>query len=176
MIGMNREQELTKIGRYIGSMAAKQLIEMGFTTAPASTKFHGCYEGGLFDHSICVLRHLIDLSKKNRLHWERNRSSYIIAIMHDLCKVDQYEKALTPSGGMKYVYRDTEVKGHGEKSLIYAKKLIHLTEEEEICIRYHMGAFTDRSEWNKFTDAVKRYPNLLYVHLADMLASQIDEM
>lgn len=27
-----------------------QLMAMGFFTAPASTKYHGNYEGGLFDH------------------------------------------------------------------------------------------------------------------------------
>lgn len=26
-----------------------------------------------------------------------------------------------------------------------------LTEEEVLCIRYHMGAFTDKSEWNDYT-------------------------
>lgn len=28
-----------------------QLMAMGFFTAPASTKYHGNYEGGLFDHN-----------------------------------------------------------------------------------------------------------------------------
>lgn len=31
-----------------------QLMAMGFFTAPASTKYHGNYEGGLFDHSFTV--------------------------------------------------------------------------------------------------------------------------
>jgi hypothetical protein len=42
-----------------------------------------------------------------------------------------------------------------------------------MCIRYHMGAFTDKSEWNDYTRAVRNYPNVLWTHQADMLASQV---
>ena len=45
--------------------------------------------------------------------------------------------------------------------------------EEIACIRYHMGAFTDKSEWNDYTRAVKAYPNVLWTHQADMLASHV---
>lgn len=42
-----------------------------------------------------------------------------------------------------------------------------------MCIRYHMGAFTDKSEWNDYTRAVRQYPNVLWTHQADMLASHV---
>nr|DAR68166.1 MAG TPA: hypothetical protein [Caudoviricetes sp.] len=42
-----------------------------------------------------------------------------------------------------------------------------------MCIRYHMGAFTDKSEWNDYTRAVSQYPNVLWTHQADMLASHV---
>lgn len=170
----SREQELWKLKRFLGENTVKQLIEMGFTTAPASTHFHGCYEGGLFDHSMAMLKRLIELSRKNRLKWRRIRSPYVVAIMHDLCKVDQYRKNDDPNG-YPYVYVDTEVKGHGEKSVLYAKRLINMTEEEENCIRYHMGAFM-QDDIEAFTKSAKVYPIVLYTHLADMIASQIDEM
>ena len=48
-----------------------------------------------------------------------------------------------------------------------------LTDEEIMCIRYHMGAFTDKSEWNDYTRAVRNYPNVLWTHQADMLASHV---
>lgn len=51
--------------------------------------------------------------------------------------------------------------------------LIDLTEEEKMCIRYHMGAFTEKSEWEFYSRAVRRYPNVLWTHTADMIASQI---
>lgn len=48
-----------------------------------------------------------------------------------------------------------------------------LTEEEIMCIRYHMGAFTDKEEWRDYTNAVKNFPNVLWTHHADMLASHV---
>lgn len=47
------------------------------------------------------------------------------------------------------------------------------TPEEIVCIRYHMGAFADREEWNYYTNAVRIYPNVLWTHTADMVAYQI---
>ena len=63
--------------------------------------------------------------------------------------------------------------GHGEKSLIMLMSHIELTEEEKMCIRYHMGAFTDSKEWEFYSRAVRNYPNVLYTQTADMIASQI---
>ena len=40
-------------------------------------------------------------------------------------------------------------------------------------IRYHMGAFTDKEEWRDYTCAVHRYPNVLWTHHADMIASHV---
>lgn len=48
-----------------------QLMAMGFFTAPASTKYHGNYEGGLFDHSFTVTTSLLSLTKRMGLHWNR---------------------------------------------------------------------------------------------------------
>ena len=36
--------------------------------------------------------------------------------------------------------------GHGDKSVMIASMITKLTEEEVMCIRYHMGAFTDKAE------------------------------
>lgn len=48
-------------------------------------------------------------------------------------------------------------------------------EEEVMCIRYHMGAFTDSGEWNYYTRAIHKYPNVLWSHHADMIAAHIIE-
>ena len=47
-----------------------------------------------------------------------------------------------------------------------------LTEEEVFCIRYHMGAY-EKEEWDYFDKAIRKYPNVLWTHTADMLASKI---
>lgn len=43
-----------------------------------------------------------------------------------------------------------------------------------MCIRYHMGAFCPKEEWNDYTRAVRAYPNVLWTHQADMLASHVE--
>lgn len=50
---------------------------------------------------------------------------------------------------------------------------MELTEEEVLCIRYHMGAY-ETKDWAGFDLAIKKYPNVLYTHTADMLASKLE--
>lgn len=64
------------------------LLVNGFFRSPASTKYHGAYEGGLFDHSLMVMNSLVDLSAKNGLKWQRAESPFIVGMFHDLCKID----------------------------------------------------------------------------------------
>lgn len=52
-----------------------QLMAAGFFTAPASTKYHGNYEGGLFDHSFAVTSSLLSLTKRMGLNWKRKAKS-----------------------------------------------------------------------------------------------------
>ena len=158
------------------------LCNNGFFTAPASTKYHGAYEGGLFDHSLMVAKTLIKLTEKNDLAWGSRYSPAIVGMFHDLCKIDAYEHCKTgeyydgtPIYDGTYERReDTLYKGHGEKSVILLSSYIAITPEEAACIRYHMGAFTDQEEWKYYTTAVKYFPNVLWTHHADMIASQIE--
>ena len=69
-----------------------RLHNMGFFTQPASTRFHGDYEGGLFDHSYRVATELLKLTDALHLDWERKCSPVIIGLFHDLCKVDNYQR------------------------------------------------------------------------------------
>lgn len=170
----------------------KYLALNHFFTAPASTKYHGNYEGGLFDHSFAVAKFLVQLTEDNHLTWKNPRSPYVVGMFHDLCKIDQYipqyemieELELSSLNGPKpttfvktvcgYEYNpDTLLKGHGDKSVMLLSQFYTLTDEEIMCIRYHMGAFTDKSEWNDYTRAVSLYPNVLWTHQADMLASHV---
>ncbi len=157
----------------------------GFFTAPASTKYHGAYEGGLFDHSECVTIELVRLTEQLQLEWQNPRSPYIVGMFHDLCKIDTYRhpKLGTTLDGEtvydvdKWEYNpDTALVGHGDKSVMLLSQHLQLTEEEIFCIRYHMGAFTDKDEWKYYGDAIKKYPNVLWTHTADMVASKIYEV
>lgn len=170
----------------IGSSTVRMLLENGFCTAPASTKYHGCHEGGLFEHSVTVAYILQKYTERLELYWERGCSPILIGMIHDLCKIDAYSKVIDQresedwDSGAKIpeIYHwdyspKPIVKGHGDKSVIYAlQNGCQLTEEEIACIIYHMGAYeTDR--WSAFDNAIKTYPNVLYTHMADMEASKI---
>lgn len=163
----------------------------GFYEAPASKGHHGAYKGALFDHSLQVAYELINLTEKLGLKWERKESPAIVGMLHDLCKIDAYilvqdeeivgTQTLTGENtkvpivtGYHYEWnRQQLLDGHGEKSCILALRYMDLTDEELMCIRYHMGAFEGEKKWDKYSAAVKKYPNVLYTHTADMIASQI---
>lgn len=163
----------------------------GFYEAPASKGHHGAYKGGVFDHSLQVTYELINLTDKLGLKWERKESPAIVGMLHDLCKIDDYilvpdeeivrTQTITEEDtkvpivtGCHYEWnRQQLLDGHGEKSCILALRYMDLTDEELMCIRYHMGAFEGEKKWDKYSAAVKKYPNVLYTHTADMIASQI---
>lgn len=155
----------------VGEACAEMMEQKGFLTAPASKGHHSNYEGGLFDHSVEVALQLQSLTDKLGLVWEAEDSAFRVGIIHDLCKIDTYKKS------EQHTYWEWDnspiIKGHGDKSVIYALNWgCHLTEEEIACITYHMGAYeTDR--WDAFSNAIKRFPNVLYTHTADMIADKI---
>lgn len=174
------DEVLPHIKDVVSNDCYMRLVDMGFFNAPASTRFHGAYEGGLFDHSYNVMSALVTLTKREFLCWSRPESPYIVGIFHDLCKCDSYlpvydkEVEKKPSG---YKYNEHSlIKGHGDKSVMVASTLLTLTPEEVLCIRYHMGAFTDKSEWTDYTDSVHIYSNVLWTHTADMLAAHVMEV
>lgn len=167
----------TNLSEIVKEDFLKWLAENGFFTAPASTKYHGNYEGGLFDHSF-MMNLLVELSAANGLKWKRPASPFLVGMFHDLCKIDQYRidnsTPYTVGEPTRYEYNpNTMYKGHGDKSIILLSQFTTLTDEETACIRYHMGAFTEKEEWRDYTRAVHAFPNVLWTHQADMLASHV---
>lgn len=195
---MDEYDILSRIGHFNDLMEpAAHLFPVGFTqdlknngffTAPASTKYHGAHEGGLFEHSRNVTQTLLQLTKDNGLVWRRPESPYIVGMFHDLCKIDLYQHPYRSTGlcadgnEIKEVDKehwkhnpDVLLKGHGDKSVMLLSQYLQLTLEEILCIRYHMGAFVDREEWSDYTRAVHRFDTVLWTHHADMIASHILE-
>ena len=171
LMGFRKLMTLNDGTALVNDDAISRLVEMGFFKAPASTKYHGVMEGGLYLHSRSVTNALLFMTDKLQLEWQLPRLPYIVGMFHDLCKADQYRYS---SSIDNYEYRtDTLFKGHGEKSVMLLSQFYTLTEEEIACICYHMGAFTDKEEWSAYTRAVSRYPNVLYTHTADMVATHI---
>ena len=155
---------------------ANQLNRLGFFEASASISHHGNVPGGLFDHSLCVATCLVNLTERLELKWQRKRSPYIVGMLHDLCKVDNYVKCPAGVDPEHWEYNNAKIiTGHGEKSVIMVQQLgITLTGEEIAAIRWHMGAFDDNKQhWNNYGRACTVYPNVLFTHTADMMAARI---
>lgn len=164
------EQFSTLMKPYVPEDLFYWLIEKGFFKAPASIHHHGAYSGALFDHSFAVTKTLLSLTKRLELKWQKERSPYIVGMFHDLCKLDNY----TRSDNEAWEYNNaTLLPGHGDKSVMMLQQHIQLTDEELYCIRWHMGAFDDKENWNSYGRAVTNFPNVLYTHTADMVAARI---
>lgn len=146
------------------------LWDMGFFTAPASIHHHGAYSGALFDHSLSVAKTLLWFTEKLGLKWQTETSPIIVGMFHDFCKLDNYHR--TDNEAWEY-NNATLLPGHGDKSVMMLQQHIQLTDEELYCIRWHMGAFDDKENWNSYGQAVTQYPNVLYTHTADMVAARI---
>lgn len=159
----------------------EKLRAMGFFIAPAAKEHHGNMIGGLYYHSKQVAMELANITCRMNLEWKRPQSPVIIGMLHDLCKVTDYDIVFDDSQRGYHIECNTRKlwTGHGEASLIIVQQLfmenaeMFLTTEEAACIRYHMGAFVDQKEWSYYTRAVKYYSNVLWTHVADMIASQV---
>lgn len=153
------------------SAFTNRLIDLNYFKQPASVSHHGNYEGGLFDHSWAVMEALEDLTYKLDLQWEDKRSLYIVGLLHDLCKCNAY--IYNEETGQWEYNKNTIMTGHGELSVIMAQQIIELTDEEVACIRWHMGAYDEKENWNILGRAIEQYSNVLYTHTADMIATRI---
>lgn len=162
---------LASTGHY--TKAHKLVYTGGFFEAPASTRFHGAYPGGLFDHSRQVYLRLKDLTERNALVWQRPQSPFIVGMFHDLCKCDQYVYDDNKKAWL--TNQERELLEHGAKSVKILSSFLDLTEEEVACIRFHMGAY-ETDDWKDFDEAIRRFPNVLWTHTADMLASKVDDV
>lgn len=151
------------------------LAKIGFFDAPASTKYHGTYAGGLYDHSFAVYKWLKTITENMNLQWQRPESPFIVGMFHDLCKCDQY-KLVKNQDESHYEHVDNLLlTGHGAKSVMLLSTVMQLTEEEMLCIRYHMGAY-EKDDWPGFDAAIRKYSTVLYTHTADMLASKVSNI
>lgn len=151
-----------------------------FFKAPASTRFHGNYEGGLLEHSMKVYELLVQKVKTASIPIEvTDESLVIIALLHDICKANfykvDYRNAKNELGEWEkvpyYTVDDTIPYGHGEKSVMMLTEYIKLTSEEKYCIRWHMGFTEPKELYTTLGLAYKKYPLGLLMHEADLEAT-----
>lgn len=150
------------------------LDDTDFFEAPASTAYHGAEPGGLFEHSEALADNLVVWARAGLIEWERPFSPYVVGYLHDFCKVGKYtlEFSGTAPAGYSYAPKQANFGGHGEDSLCKILLKVPLNEEEAMCIRWHMGAY-EKDKWDDFDAAIRKYPNVLWTHHADMVASKI---
>lgn len=189
---MNYKDEFLEIfNTYITRQGKDEFLswlnKTDFFTAPASTKFHSAYEGGLCEHSLHVYKRLKNLVENEYGNdWSKiisAESIAIIGLLHDVCKVNFYKtdvKNVKVDGVWEqkqiYTIDDTLPYGHGEKSVYMINGFMRLTREEAFCINWHMGGFDPRAQ-NGYTlqNAFYMYPIAVLTHIADMQASYLDE-
>lgn len=149
-----------------------RLDEIGYFNKPSCIRFRGSNEGELFDHSLEVTKVLLRLTDDLNLRWYRPVSPLIVGLFHDLYKCDNY---VVDRLSNKYIFNhNVIIPGHGDKSVIMLQQLLRLTNEEIACIHWHMGAHkTDTKMWNYYEQGIRKYPNILYTYMADMIASKI---
>ena len=156
------------------------LEKTDFFTAPASTRFHGSFEGGLVEHSLKVYEILDYKAKNNVLKLEiPDDTIKIVSLLHDICKLNfykvDYRNAKNALGEWEkvpyYTIDDTIPYGHGEKSVMMITEYMKLTNEEKYAIRWHMGFTEPKEAYNTLGQAFKKFPLALILHEADLEAT-----
>lgn len=151
------------------------LEKTDFFSAPASTRFHGSYEGGLVDHSLKVYEILNKKIKESAFDIQDDTIK-IVALLHDICKLNyykvEYRNAKNKNGDWEkvpyYTVDDTIPYGHGEKSVMMLSEFITLSNEEKYAIRWHMGFTEPKELYSTIGSAYKKYPLSLLLFEADL--------
>ena len=151
--------------------------------APASTKFHSNFDGGLAFHSNNVVELLIQKNEQYKLGLSLD-TFYLTGYLHDLCKCNIYEKTMRLKkdemtgkwiGYESYEINENVPLGHGEKSVILLQQFVKLSLEECLMIRWHMGAYIPKEDYRDYNKAIELYKSVLAFSNADAEASHFLE-
>lgn len=184
----NKEKFIELYKEHIHREGADKFLEYlcsshsDFFEAPASTRFHGNYKGGLVEHSLHVYECLKDYLARQRCHDEyklnySDKSIAIVALLHDICKINVYKESTRNKkvNGQwvqvpYYEFEDKIPFGHGEKSVYILQSYFHLTREEAFAIRYHMG-FSNDDPARNVGYSFEHFPLSFALSTADMEAT-----
>ena len=192
VINKNKEEFIKIFEENIKREGAKELLEWlkktDFFVAPASTKFHSAVAGGLCFHSLQTYKrfkqNLENEYKEDLPNKASNETIAIIALLHDLCKVDcykvEYRNVKVNNEWTKqpyYAFNDSLPYGHGEKSVYMISGFMKLTREEALAINWHMGGFDARVLGGSYAlgSVFSQYPLAVLFHISDIQASYLDE-
>lgn len=171
----------------------KKLEQSDFFEAPASTKYHGAFKGGLCRHCLDVNIVLTNLLKMNGLSYS-DEAVTIVSLLHDLSKMNLYErtcfnKKVYSENGSKHDdggkfdwvsepgYKTKDVKdrfiygNHEQTSEFMVRQFIPLELEESIAILHHHGGMGFDSAQLDISLIYDKYPLALMLHVADMICA-----
>ena len=188
-----KDQFIALYNECITRPGADKLLEYlkstDFFTAPASTKFHLSREGGLVEHSIHVFERLKDLcshevNRNPKFPMPSLETIAICGLLHDVCKANFYAVEMRNKKNEQgfwekvpfYIVDDQLPYGHGEKSVYIISGFMKLARDEAMAIRWHMGKY--EAEGNTamaLGAAFNKYPLAVLTHVADLLATSLDE-
>jgi hypothetical protein len=175
----------------IDNLISYLINETDYFNAPASSKYHSNFKGGLVEHSWKVA----ELFEEKNIRYNLGLSEetvWITALMHDLCKCNFYKigiknvkqgKKLNAYGRQLDNWVEKEVWdiddifpiGHGSKSVIILQQFIKLSEIEILLIVHHMGFPDSYIDKTTYSSATKKYPEIVALHTADYESSYLLE-
>ena len=161
------------------------LVSTDFFIAPASTKYHCAFEGGLALHSLNVYKILKRRCDEYSPGKYSDETIAICGLLHDICKANFYSLSTRNVKNERgqweqrpyYTVEDKFPFGHGEKSVFIVERCMRLMEEEAVAIRWHMGGFDETARAGGFTisHAYEQYPLAVLLHLSDLEATYLAE-
>lgn len=187
---MSIQEEFTQIyQQFITRDGADRFLEYlgskssDFFTAPASTRYHGAYAGGLAEHSINVyhcLKAYLERQRVKELYGMEysDETIALVSLLHDVCKINCYKagtRNVKDENGVwqkvpTYNFDDQLPYGHGEKSVYIISGFMRLTREEAFAIRFHMG-FSGSEDKGSVGKAFEMFPLAFALSVADMEAT-----
>ena len=192
---------LTTDRGYLEELKHYLTFETDFFEAPASTKYHGNFKGGLCAHSLTVYKLMSDL--KTQLSAVANLnipeiSIVVVGLLHDIAKTNYYEeyyanKKLYSENGSKkdnigrfdwvsqqaYKVKEPQDRyttgNYGFNSYMVLSKFISLTDEEIVAIVNQYVGMDDGYSNKDMGTILNKNPLLVLLHVADMLSCYIVE-
>lgn len=152
-----------------------------FFRAPASTRFHGSFEGGLVQHHLDVYNETCSLITLPKFKDVNPVSAFLVALVHDFCKIGLYDpyfrnvkNDVTGQWEQVQAFKYDKPQypfGHGVSSMYLATQFFRLSREESLAVRWHMGSYRCAAEdFSELQDSNERYPLVLLLQFADQLS------
>lgn len=204
-IQKNKEEFISLINSINREFNKERLIDWlenksDFFTAPATTKYHCAYEGGLCEHSLNVYYALKNLNYGYMLELplteeeqEQGIHKYkydedtlkIVGLLHDISKANYYEmfsRNVKDSSGnwtqvLDYKVRDDRfIYGNDEQNTEFmVSTFIPLTLDEKVALLHKSGGKAFDSTQENIPTIFNKYQLAVLLHCADMLSCYILE-